>query len=157
MKYIIGSEPNTINYDNYLKYVESKKNAFADVIYDFVSNSAHFDLRSPSSLHDAWLESFQINETRDPNARCARLTGTLILLGAFHDRKIIIKYGNITSYLFSFKGTPNVGQHQRTIHGDLFTHELRAHGKTYIHEILFRSGGKFRVTFSDFEHNEDLI
>jgi len=100
-------------------------------IWEFASNSRHYDLSSYESLHDAWLDTLTIGEPRtDSNLRSVGIE--ICLLGAYHDRCHTLAYSNVRSFSMSSPGIVNG-------HGDLITHETRLadDGVFIIHELLF--------------------
>lgn len=157
MKYITNNNTNEINYNAYLEYLVLNRDNFDSDIYKFASNFLYFDLSSPSSLHDSWLESLAVKEIRMKDGADSEIEVEIILLGAFHDRKIHIRYEEVAGYKFIFddavSGLPRI----RSRHGDIFTHEIRLENKGYEHEIAFSDGAKFLIVFSKFQHWEESL
>jgi len=155
----IHKKPGRIDYSSYEKYILSIRASLPDHIYAFASNPAYFNLESPSSLHDAWLESLVVNEVATGERNEIRqLEVKLILLGPFHDRRIHLHYTGIAQY--SFQAPPGYDQqrYQHTAHGDLFTHEIRlGHGGLILHELLFEREATLLIECKDFRHSEELI
>jgi hypothetical protein len=126
-------------------------------IYEFASDTNNHDLIHPNSLHDAWLESCNVMEATSPTLQKRRPVNVeLRLLGSRHDRKIILRYGNVSCYQFFGPGKSTAV----TIggHGDLVVHEiLILHDQTYSHECVFSSGSTFSVEFENFGHEVQLL
>jgi len=72
MKYVIPQGGGG-DYRPYARYLESVKHLMPAHLFAFAANSENFDLRSPNSLHDAWLEEWSIVEVVLPNERRKRL------------------------------------------------------------------------------------
>ena len=157
MKYITKDNQKEIDYNSYLEYLIFNKSIFDSKIYTFASNYLYFDLSSPSSLHDSWLESFRVVENRIEGKDDSSIEVEIILLGAFHDRKIHMRYGDVSRYEFGFAETTIGKSCIRSRHGDIFTHEIRLENKVYEHEIAFNNGAKFLVAFSKFSHWEESL
>ena len=159
MDYIVNSETEGIDFTRYSRYIESIRDLLPSHIYAFASDSQYFDLSSPSTLHDAWLESFDVREIAiGKRQEIRRMEATVILLGAFHDRLIRLHYTGITRY--SFQAPPQYGKarYEHTAHGDLITHEIRlGHEGLFIHELLFERGATFFVECADIQHSEQPI
>jgi hypothetical protein len=145
-----------IDYQRYYQYLEEVKYVLDEEVYKFASNSDHFDLRSPNSLHEAWLEEFKITEDRIKNFSSGYVSGAVTLLGPAHDRKIILEYTDVQGYNFSFDSKAlvlnNIFQH-----GDIYTHELRLDEGVHVHEILFARGHRFLIKFGGFSYREELL
>lgn len=156
MKYILGEKRDMIDYQRYHRYLEEMKNLLDETVYEFASNSDHFDLRSPNSLHDAWLEEFRITENRNKNSSDANISGVVTLLGPTHDRRIILEYAGVLAYNFYFDSkvlTSGGGLR----HGDIYTHELRLEEGVHVHEIIFARGHSFLIKFGSFAYREELL
>jgi hypothetical protein len=159
MEYILNDKVEGIDYTSYLKYLLTIRADLPDHIYDFASNSNHFDLSAASSLHDAWLESLIVREvasgSRNENRK---LEVKLCLLGPFHDRLIHLTYSGVERYFFDSPAGPGEVRYAHTAHGNLLTHEIRLgmHG-LFVHEILFERGSTLIVEFSGFSHLEEIL
>jgi hypothetical protein len=155
----IHSKPGEIDYGIYEKYVQSIREKLPEHIYAFAANPNHFDLRSHSSLHDAWLESLTVKEaaTGERN-EIRRLEVKISLLGPFHDRRIHLHYTGVTRYLFDTPAQYDDRRYEHTAHGDLFTHEIRlGHNGLFVHELLFERDATLLIECSDIQHSEELI
>ncbi len=153
MKYIYDSASGIIDFKKYSDYIESVKSSFPKHIYDFVSNENHFNLHAASTLHDAWLKSFTVQEIISGKRNKIRKTEISIsLLGATHDRLINLYYSGITHYSNTYSALA-----ENRAHGDLLTHEIcLVDAGIFSHELLFENGSIY-IECADIQHNENLI
>jgi hypothetical protein len=159
MHYILNDKVEGIDYFRYLEYLQTVKRDLPDHIYAFASDFRHFDLSSPSSLHDAWLESLTVREVASGSRNEIRkLEVKLSLLGPYHDRTIHLTYSGVERYSFDSPARPGETRYSHTAHGDLLTHEIRlgTHG-LFVHELLFERGSILLVEFSEFVHCEEPL
>src|SRR5437867_3156320 len=124
MKYVIPQNGGG-DYRPYLRYLETVKHIMPADLFAFATNPENFNLSSPNSLHDAWLEEWRIAEVALPDARRKRqIEIKARFLGPQHDRHIFLTYKNVGSYTmqnpegFEMPPTGKVGN------GDLLIHEL---------------------------------
>src|SRR5215813_2251944 len=122
MKYVIpwggGGD-----YGPYMRYLETVKHIMPADLFAFAVNSDNYDLYSPNSLHDAWLEEWNIVEVALPNERSKRMIEIrACFLGPQHDRHIRLTYKNVGHYTMhspeEFESPPT----GRAGHGDLLIH-----------------------------------
>ena len=156
MQYIL-TEDDVIDYNRYLRYLEGIKHLIDGNVYEFAANPDHFDLSSPKSLHDAWLEEFRVKETRKKESDEILITGSIILMGPFHDRRVVLEYSGVSGYDFSFVGEDGRFSGGDPKHGDVLTHEIRLEGDACVHEILFAGGHRFLIRFKGLSHREELL
>ncbi|MDB6112383.1 MAG: hypothetical protein JWR69_4133 [Pedosphaera sp.] len=156
MEHILLPDEDGINYGNYLSYLETIRQLLPEHIYQFASSEQHFNLNSPHSLHDAWMESVTISERRHKAAPFEPQVHIIVkLLGQRHDRLIVLEYENVSRYMVD--GKPSLYNPADTLHGDVFTHEIRVTNKNkIIHEILFVSDSRLQVECDNFTHREEL-
>jgi hypothetical protein len=158
MKYVIPQGGGG-DYRPYLRYLESVKHLMPAHLFAFAAKSENFDLSSPNSLHDAWLEEWSIAETALPNDRRNRsIKINARFLGPRHDRHIFLNYKNVGKYTiqnpeeFEMPPTGQVG------HGDLLIHEVTVvRDALFEHELRFSRGTVLSVQFTDFEHRVEII
>jgi hypothetical protein len=159
MEHIINSETEGIDFKRYSAYIATIRDMIPAHVHSFASDSSYFDLSSPSSLHDSWLESLTVREVASGERKeIRRMEVSISLLGPFHDRRIHLHYSGVTLYTFS--APPHYGEQRfdHTAHGDLFTHEIRlGHEGFFIHELLFENDATFLIECSDLRHSEELI
>ena len=157
MKYVIPQNGGG-DYRPYARYLESVKHLIPAHLFAFAANPGNFDLSSPNSLHDAWLEEWSIAELALPNRPKKRLIEIKArFLGPQHDRHIFLTYKNVGKYAMQnpeeFEMPPFVG----VGHGDLLIHELTVvRDGLFEHELRFRLGRVFSVHFTDFEHRVEI-
>lgn len=158
MEYILNSTSNNIDFSSYQQYLLSIKDRLPADVYAFASDAKYFDLQSPTSLHDAWLETCTIKESGTDNRNQNRtLEVHISLLGPFHDRQIHLSYRGVHSYNFEnlHDGENSAGKEKN--HGDLYTHEIRlTPDGLLIHELLFERG-TFLIEFEEFQHAEEMV
>jgi hypothetical protein len=125
-------------------------------LFEFASNPENHDLRSRNSLHDCWLEYWRIAET-PRQERVQNIQIESCFLGAYHDRRIYLTYGNVHGY--RMKGPDHLPPSPRhESHGDLLVHELTMEREgLFTHEMQFSSGAVFAATFEDLDHRVELI
>ena len=135
MRYIYTESDDSIEFDRYLEELSSYKHNLPPEVAEFASDEDRFTLSHASSLHDAWLESIVVSESRATDEKPSQVSVEVILLGQQHDRRIHLKYSDVSRYTHTFaeSGFPRF----QTKHGDLFTHEVRYEDGQVIHEILF--------------------
>lgn len=159
MEYILNDRVEGIDFGAYSEYVESIKDRLPGHVYAFASGSQYFDLSSPSTLHDAWLESLVIRENATGERKQIRRTEIdICLLGAFHDRRIRLHYTEVSGYSMTLRHDEGNSRWAHTAHGDLFTHEIRlGNGGFLIHELLFEEEARIVIEGKDIRHSEELI
>ena len=158
MEHILSSS-GELQFGSYLAFLDSIKDRLPPHVHAFASDSRYYGVDSPSSLHDAWLETLTLREVASGERHEIRpLEIRLVFLGPMHDRRIHLHYRAVTRYLFTFEGParPPVS------HGDLITHEIRLGKKGLIHELLFEPGPAGRgatllIECSDLRHSEEMI
>lgn len=125
-------------------------------IFEFASSPENHDLTSPNSLHDSWLESWNILESSDLESKKRRLIQIEArLLGSRWDRHICLTYGNVSRYEIL---NPKDFAHQPPGHGDLLVHEMRlVRDGLFAHELVFSKGSVFLLEFADFDHRVELL
>jgi len=149
MKYLLSDQEGVIKFDEYFKYIESISSLLSVDIYEYAKNYEHYNLTSHASLHDSWLEHFEIKENSSGENNEIRNTKIeLCFLGAFHDRYLYIEYANVTAYSVTAKGVSSG-------HGDLNVHEfgISDNGIPY-HELCFVDGSVFYIEFDKFNYRE---
>ncbi len=149
MKYLDPNENKISNVKNYFEYIDSIKENLPNSVYDFASNSDHYNLTSHDSLHDSWLNFIKIREEASGERSEERKTVVEIeFLGGFHDKKIHLIYKNIINI--------NINQKNYNVidgHGDLLMHEFRLdENHSIIHELVFDKGGIYIIQFQEFEY-----
>jgi hypothetical protein len=158
MEYIARTDTGW-DHQTYWKYLETVQPLMAPHIFAFASNSENHDLTSPSSLHDSWLESWNIREPADLDTRKHRsIEIEARFLGSRWDRYICLAYKGVGRYEISNPERFALPPIHKTGHGDLLVHEMRVvRDGLFAHELVFSRGSTFLVEFSDFEHRIELL
>jgi len=158
MKYVIPQNGGG-DYRPYARYLETVKHIMPADLFAFATNSENFDLTSPNSLHDAWLEEWSITELALTNERKKRrIEMTARFLGPQHDRHIFLTYKNVGRYAIQNPEEFEMPPFGRIGHGDLLIHELTVVREgLFEHELRFSRGTVFSVQFAGFEHRIEII
>jgi hypothetical protein len=158
MKYVIPQNGGG-DYRPYERYLESVKDLMPAHLFAFATNPENFNLRSPNSLHDAWLEEWRIAEIALPNERSKRLIDIHArFLGPRHDRHICLMYKNVGRYMMQNPEQFEMLPAGRVGHGHLLIHELTVVREgLFEHELRFSRGAVFSVQFTGFEHRIEIV
>jgi hypothetical protein len=158
MKYVIPQGGGG-DYRPYVLYLESVKHLMPAHLFAFAASSENFDLTSPNSLHDAWLEEWSIAEVALPNERKKRrIEIRARFLGPQHNRHIFLTYKNVGRYAMQNPEEFEMPPTGRVGHGDLHIHELTVvRDGLFEHELRFSRGTVLSVQFTDFEHRVEII
>src|SRR5438874_2153227 len=90
------------DYGPYMRYLQSMKHVMPVELFAFASNIENYDLNSPNSLHDAWLEEWNVAEIQQSAERSkGPIQINALLLGPKHDRYICLAYKNVQGYKMS--------------------------------------------------------
>ena len=143
------------DFESYLQYIDANRSRLPETVYEFASDVERYDLRSPHSLHDAWLSSLTVKENRRAEKSLEPNTSIeLVLLGPMHDREIVLKYTGVKSY--RIEGKQNPYNWADTFHGDISGHQVSVgDGGEVVHEIEYVSGAVIFITCNDFCFSEN--
>ncbi len=157
MKYIQTTEDDIATFDQYFDYIESIKSRLPKHVYNFASNYKYYNLTDHSSLHDAWLEYFNIREIAEGDrSEIRRIEIESNYLGPFHDCRINIIYNEVQSFSINTLRPPLSSN--GWAHGDLMFHELRLEDNNIlVHEIIYSTGSVYIIKCHDIVHNEVSI
>ncbi len=141
----------------YWSYIDAAKIQMPPHIGEFASNEENHDLKNPNSLHDAWLESWNIVElpaAAGSKKRVVRVEAKF--LGPRHDRYIFLTYSGVSRYEMECnEQTDNPYPHS---HGDVLAHELIMLSQDkFSHEIVFSTGAQFYIHFSNLDHMVEVF
>jgi hypothetical protein len=115
-------------FETYRQYLQDNKQSFPESAFDFAIADWHYNPQDQRCPHDSWLESLQISEQPLPSPGQERgIEIQLVLLGAYHDGKIKIRYEAVKGY--SLNLAPD------------FAFEIKAHGDWIIDEICLSEHG----------------
>jgi hypothetical protein len=149
MKYIADGERG-FDHEPYWRYLDSVEGIMPPHLFKFASNPENHD-GSPNSLHDSWLEYWNVLErVIGDKPKFRELQIEACFLGSRHDRRIHLHYGNVQRH--------SISAGRFSTHGDLLIHELAIEAAgLFSHELLFANGSTFTVHFKDLEHRIELI
>ena len=83
---------------NYFAYVEDNRARFPQKAYELAASAWRHDFSDHRAFHDSWVESFRFLDSSLPNSGGGRANDLeLVLLGAYHDGRIRIRYSNVHS------------------------------------------------------------
>jgi len=151
MEYITTDDTEGIQYGRYLDALASFRHLLPSHVAEFAADESRFTLNDPRSLHDAWLESLTVQESRASSESPSCTSIELVLLGQQHDRHIVIQYVDVRQYSLRHAPLSDMKFHDAA-HGDIFTHEVRVEDDGYItHEICFVTDSVFLVCCRDFK------
>ena len=142
----------------YFQYLEKNKAEFPKHIYEFAIDEERHNLRSPHSLHDAWISSILIKEVRNKERPFdSHSVIELLLLGPMHDRDFHIKYEGIHKY--EVHGNKNPYNWNDTLHGDILQHEIiKNEDQLFVHRLIMSSSSSIEIVCSNiiFEEKEHI-
>jgi len=133
----------------YQEYLESVRSVFPASAYKIATSDWYFNFNDRRCPHDAWLEAFSLHELSTGSRNESRMLSLSVrLLGAFHDRRIELRYPRIFSYNFNIT-------HGERGQRDWRYDELRLSDRGHlIHEIEWHgshSTGSWIIEASDLE------
>lgn len=139
-------------FNQYYEHLKSIKDKLPEHVYEYAIVSEHYDLSSPHTLHDSWLEYINIKEKSSGERHEIRHSQVEIkLLGAFHDKFIFLHYDHVLAF------KTDDPQNLEKGYGDLLFHEFHYCDEKdcVIHEISFERGNiqtyfkEFKVKYED--------
>ena len=142
----------------YRGYMDSMRGQIPKSAYEFAMADWHYNPKDHRALHDSWLDKLAVTEKpagRLPGSRVIAIS--LELLGPYHDGKTILSYQGVQTYsvdFLSFEG----GNSRLGGHGDWLIDEiiLGEFPGTFLHEIQFSSGVRWRITCESLDHWTDI-
>jgi hypothetical protein len=143
------------SFKRYRHYLTSVRDVFPPSAYNIATSDWYWHPNDRRCPHDARLESCNLYETVPDSLHESRAVAiNIILLGAYHDRYIKLRYPRIFSYQFK---TWEAGRG----HCDWRYDELRlSENGNLIHEIEWHGGeaiGSWLIEASDLEIEQVLI
>ena len=134
---------------NYSTYLKEHRAEFPPSAYALATSEWYFDPSVHQAPHDAWLESFSINERSSGARNEIRQTAiTIKLLGAYHDAYIEFHYPCV----FEYRTTIDVANG----HGDWRYDEFRLDEQgRLVHEIEWatdRATASWLIVASDVQY-----
>lgn len=127
---------------SYGKYLARNKGRFLKSKMDCLFADWYFDWSDRRCFHDSWLQKIVIDRSENFNLQ-------IYLLGAYHDRQIILSYDGVTSY-----DMPDV--QSGNWEWDIDEVEVTECGSIK-HKILWTSGVKWELCFNgDFKYADKV-
>ncbi len=155
MNYIVSDEQGW-DHRAYWPYLASVREMMPPHIFAFAADPTNHDLTSPNSLHDAWLESWNIIECGHEKNGTHTVKVEARFLGPRHDRFIHLTYLGVESQEITVPGHGDAVS--QMAHGDLLVHEIRLITKyLFSHELVFSGGAVFSLQFRDLVHRVDTL
>jgi hypothetical protein len=153
VRYLLRDAEGVIQFDPYFEYIGTIADRLPHHVHEFASKWDHYNLENHSSLHDAWLETVEITETTQDEARATQIN--LRLLGPYHDRRILLFYKDVMTYSINLSREKNWDvPARRGWFGDLLMHEVRlSETGLVLHELQFERG-LLEIECADFTHEE---
>ena len=134
----------------YYAYVEANRALFPAAAYELAVARWRHNFSDNRALHGAWVDSFRFVDASLPEGGAGRVNGLeLILLGAYHNGRILIRYRRLHSAKLILSGARS-GPVQ--VHRD----EIRLSGESggrVLHEIEFLGNENWLVDCEDMEQS----
>ncbi|MPZ20815.1 MAG: hypothetical protein GEV06_23330 [Luteitalea sp.] len=133
-------------FQRYVAALDAAKDRMPPNLYDFMTASWHYDHLDRRALHDMRLRTFTVTETQVANTQNWEISIEIVLLGAYFDRELHLRYGNVKKYS---TGIPETARRTPSgSHGDLLTDEVAVlkEGEC-VHAMEFSSGSIFEISF----------
>jgi hypothetical protein len=137
------------SFDRYRDYLERVRNSFPRSAYQLATSDWYFNPEDHLCPHDAWLDTFTLREpSTGTRSEVRTLSLSVRLLGAYHDRYIVLRYPRVFSYRIDIHDS-------KRGHRDWRYDELRlSDSGNLIHEIEWCgscSTGSWIIEASDIE------
>lgn len=78
-------------YNSYMEFLEQHRDQLAEGVTDTVKTDMYQNFNNHDCPHDSWLQELIISHVHDPYQKIIKIK----LLGAYHDRQIILRYHNV--------------------------------------------------------------
>lgn len=154
MLFIHRDGEDSIEFGRYLDAPSTYSHRLPEAARQFAGDVERFALNHPKSLHDAWVESLVVKESHARDEADSGVSLELVLLGQKHDRRIRLIYRRVERYEIR----ADKGGHRDTLHGDLYTHEVRlSEAGRVVHELLFVTGARLEVECAEFEVMDEML
>lgn len=134
----------------YRGYLESNRNKFLPSLFSFALEQSNEDINNKNFLHDSWVDSINVRESRLINRR--KVDIDIKLIGPYHDRYLLLKYGNVKSYVLNFDPCFEG-------HGDYTRGEVRLSPTEegfFVHEFDWNYLSRSRIEFASFEYSVEI-
>jgi hypothetical protein len=129
------------NWEAYQEYLHDVQARMPAAARDFALSEWHYDPQDHRCPHDAWLETVTVREpAQGERQQHRKIDIQIVLLGAYHDGKIELRYPEVASYYIA-RGFDSSSRGKKIGHGDWLTDEVRLSDTGgIIHEIEFERG-----------------
>jgi len=103
MAFILASdgrdEEGNDGFQRYQEHLNGVQDTFPASAYKIATSDWYFNFNDRRCPHDAWLETCNLHElSTGPRSDVRTLSLKVVLLGAFHDRRIELRYPRVFSY-----------------------------------------------------------
>ncbi len=134
----------------YREYILSIRNDLPKDTYEFAIADWHYDPATSQCPHDSWLESLSLSESINNTQSDKRINIDLLLLGAYHDGNISLRYEGVVFYELEkiLKIDQEIVNEQvrRGTHGDWLIDEISlSDGGVVIHDIEFANDARWII------------
>lgn len=139
-------------FDKYFSYIHAIAKNLPLRLAEFAANELRYSLNSNVTLHDAWLQSFEVSKIYIPE-RPVETSVKIGLLHAMHTHAIRLSYGGVSSVEFSSEPTRWALQPV-----DLLVHEFdQIEPEVFRHYIQFDHGVWLALTFTKFDFDDIAV
>jgi len=142
-------------FDAYARHLDEKKGVFPQNAFEFASSTWHYDPTNSKCPHDAWLRKLEIVEKGVPRHSDNRtLNIRIVLLGAYHDGFITLKYSNVHSYSLEKPKFRTSVRSEGPSHGDWLFDEISLNDEALVcHEIEFANASPWIIVCEDIQYS----
>lgn len=154
MQHILREGDHTIHFQRYSEALALYRTQLPPEVAAFAGDAERYVLNHAKSLHDAWVQSITVTDSRATQQYQSGVAVEIVLLGQMHDRHIILSYADVARYqIYGLADSLSP-----TSHGDLHTHEVRvsAEGRV-VHEIVFVAGSCIEIECRTFTVQDRLL
>ena len=133
----------------YFSFIDTIAKDLPERLAAFATNELRYNLNSNETLHDSWLQSFEVLKVYVTN-QPVNTTVKISLLQAMHTHSIRLFYGGVTNVEFSSEPTRWPLQPV-----DLLVHEFdQVELGVFQHYLEFNHGVWLGLTFTSFEFDD---
>lgn len=160
MPLLLGPQGDSIaeqraRYKAYKQEIEAKRSRFPAAALEFALADWHYDPNDHRCPHDGWVETLTIVEPASGEHSDVReLEIRLVLLGAYHDGRIHLRYPGVRHYSL-FQPREARQPAARRGHGDWLIDEIslsvnaRKEHPLVVHEIVFANDAVWTIEAED--------
>lgn len=135
------------SFEQYMRAVNAAAERLPGTLHEFIVAPWHHDHTDRRALHDMRLRRVTVHEGVPGDPRSTGIAVEIVLLGAYFDRELTLRYDGVTRYQVALP--PGVDEYPSDSHGDLLNDEiaLRDDG-TVVHALEFSRGTVFEIAFA---------